>query len=460
MQSNSLKQYTDLYEQHGHDLREGSPEAMNSLRRHAHEFLTGAGTSLPRRGQDGYAHTDLNAMFAPDYGVNIGRLAFRADLPSAFRCGVPNVSSLMGVVANDIFGPGEAMAKRLPEGVTVTTLRRAALTMPEVLEHYYGTVAPADNPAVALNNMLAQDGVLVHIARGVRLPQPVQLIEILGGVTSPLLALRRLLVVLEAGAECRLLVCDHSAPADDVDGHPVRMASDTVVEIDLGPGAHFEYYDMQESAAATDRYACIAVRQSADSTFRSNITTLRCGQTRNDIIVSLDGEGADCRLSGMATAGGMQVVDNSTLVVHNAPHCHSDQLFKYVADDEARCAFEGLIKVQPGAHHTEAYQNNRNILASKGARMHTRPQLEIYCDDVKANHGAATGQLDEEALFYMRTRGIPVDEARTMLMQAFMVDVIDSIMLLPLRERMRQLVSRRFGSPGDMCAACSPEVEP
>lgn len=459
MQSNSLKQYTDLFEQYGHDLCEGSPEAMNRLRRPAYALLADPATLLPRCGQDGYAHTDLNEMFAPDYGVNIGRLGFRADLQSAFRCGVPNVSSLMGVVANDIFGPGEAMAKRLPDGVTVTSLRRAADVVPEVLDRCYGAIAPADNAAVALNNMLAQDGVLVHIARNVKLPQPIQLIEVLGGVTSPLLAVRRILVVLDEGAECRLLVCDHSAPADDADGKSLKMASDTVVEIDLGRGAHFEYYDMQESAPATDRYACIAVRQSAESTFRSNITTLRCGQTRNDILVSLNGEGAQCRLSGMATAAGRQVADNSTLVVHNAPHCYSDQLFKYVADGEARCAFEGLIKVQPGAHHTEAYQSNRNVLASKDARMHTRPQLEIYCDDVKANHGAATGQLDEEALFYMRTRGIPVDEARTMLMQAFMVDVIDTITLMPLRERMRQLVSRRFGNPGDMCAACSPEAE-
>lgn len=461
MENNSLKQYTDLYGQYGPQLRRGAPEALNRHRRAAHALLAAPGTRLPRRGQDGYAHTDLNAMFAPDYGVNIGRLGFRADVAEAFRCGVPNVSALTGVLANDIFGPGEAMARRLPEGVTVTSLSRAGLVCPEILDRYYNTVAPQDNPAVALNTMLVQDGVLVHIARGVRLPQPLQLIEILGGVTSPLLALRRILVVLEAEAEARLLVCDHTARTEDADGHPVPMASDTVVEIDLGPGAHFEYYDMQESGTANARYECVAVRQAAGSAFRSNVSTLRCGQTRNDILVSLDGEGCDCRVSGMAITDGEQVADNSTVVVHNAPHCFSDQLFKYVADGDSRGAFEGRIKVQPGAHHTEAYQNNRNILAGRGARMHTRPQLEIYCDDVRANHGAATGQLDTDALFYMRTRGIPAEEARTMLMQAFMVDVVDTISLTPLRERMRQLVSRRFDNPADSCAACATtSVEP
>lgn len=459
MDNNSLKQYTDLYEQYGAQLRAGAPEALNRRRRQAHTLLTQPETRLPHRGQDGYAHTDLNAMFAPDFGVNIGRLGFRADVAEAFHCGVPNVSALSGVVANDVFGPGEAMAHRLPEGVTVTSLGRAALICPEILDRYYNTVAPATNPAVALNTMLVQDGVLVHIARNVKLPQPLQLIEILGGVTSPLLALRRLLVVLEDNAECRMLVCDHAARTDGADGKPVLLASDTVVEICMAPGSRLEYYDMQESGTGNARYECLAVRQQAGSSFRSNISTLRCGTTRNDITVSLDGEGCECNLSGMAITDGTQVADNSTVVIHNAPHCYSNQLFKYVADGESRGAFEGLIKVQPGAHHTEAYQNNRNILASPGARMHTRPQLEIYCDDVRANHGAATGQLDADALFYMRTRGIPEDEARTMLMQAFMVDVVDTIGLTPLRERMRQLVSRRFDNPADACAACAGETQ-
>lgn len=143
-------------------------------------------------------------------------------------------------------------------------------------------------------------------------------------------------------------------------------------------------------------------------------------------------------------------------MVHNAPHCHSDQLFKYVADGDARCSFEGLIRVQEGAHHTEAYQSNRNILSGADARMHTRPHLEIYCDDVKCSHGAATGQLDSEALFYMRTRGIPEAEARTMLMQAFMADVIETIALVPLRDRIRHLSEMRLGgtAAGD-CTECA-----
>lgn len=456
MDDNALTQYLDLYRRHRQTVCGNAPEALNARRADALRALEGA--RLPRKSTNGNPITDLNAMFAPDYGVNINRLPFTAD-PAAFRCGVPNVSALTGIMANDMFIPGAAMRNRLPEGVTVCTFTEAAKCCPDVLREHYGTVAPLDKATVALNTLLAQDGVLVHVARGVSLSAPLQIIAQLGGVTTPMLALRRLLIVLDEGAQCKILLCDHGLAAG-TDAGAIPMASDSVVEAVLGADAHLEIYDMQESADNTARYAYYGIRQHARSVLRGNLTTLRCGTTRNDIDVDLCGDGAECLLSGMVIAADNQVADNTTVVTHTAPHCHSDQLFKYVVADSARCVFDGLIKVQPGAHHTEAYQNNRNILADAQARMHTRPQLEIYCDDVRANHGSATGQLDREALFYMRTRGIPRDTARTMLMQAFMTDVIDTISLLPLRDRMRQLVARRLDDPADVaaaCAACQPK---
>ena len=445
----SIEQYTELYDEHRHTIEAGAPAAMNAARSRARAALDDM--ELPRKGDDGYAETDLRAMFSTDYGVNVTRLPFRADVAGAFRCGVPNVSTLTGVMANDVFGPSEGLLKRLPEGVTVCTLRQAAERMPEVLERYYDTMTPKDNAAVALNTLLAQDGVLAHFARNVVCDKAIQLVNILGGVTVPLLSMRRFLVVMEAGASGRLLMCDHTAA-----GTEAKMASDTVVEVNMGPGSHLELYDVQESCRSTERYAQLSVRQAADSSLLVNVTCLSCGLTRNDINVELNGEGAECRLYGMTAASAGQRPDNSTLVAHNAPHCHSDQLFKYVADGDARCSFEGLIRVQEGAHHTEAYQSNRNILSGADARMHTRPHLEIYCDDVKCSHGAATGQLDSEALFYMRTRGIPEAEARTMLMQAFMADVIETIALVPLRDRIRHLSEMRLGgtAAGD-CTECA-----
>lgn len=156
----------------------------------------------------------------------------------------------------------------------------------------------------------------------------------------------------------------------------------------------------------------------------------------------------------MAIGSDRQHIDNSSSVVHTGTYGRSNQLFKYVLDDEATGSFGGSIEVAHCSRFVEAYQSNRNILASTSARMHTKPQLLIYNDDVKCSHGATTGQLDDRALFYMRTRGIPEAEARRMLMQAFMVDVIDSIALEPLRDRLRHMVERRFTGDRASCREC------
>ena len=445
---NALQQYIDLYGQHRQLVNDNAPQALNACREAALDTLAGA--HLPRRGEEGYEMSDIEAMFAPDLGVNLARVPFSADIAGAFKCDVPNISTLLGVVANDIFRPTEALLKRLPEGMAVTSFSDAAKRLPGILEKYYATAAPADNVIVALNTLLAQDGVLVYVPRGVNCEKAVQLVNILHTPAS-MLAMRRMLVVLEDNASCRLLNCDHTADNNTAD------TSLGVVEIIQGRGASLEWYDIEESSDSTSKCAYIAANLESGASLRVNTTILTCGKTRNTLRVNLAGEGASCHIAGMAFAGRDQVADTSATVIHAAPRCNSDQLFKYVVDDNARGAFEGLILVKDGAHHTAAYQNNKNIVAAPTAHMHTRPQLEIYCDDVQCSHGAATGQLDERALFYMRSRGIPDAEARTMLTQAFMADVIDTVSLEPLRDRLRHLVEKRLsqGFDNNACDSCA-----
>ena len=444
--TDSVKQYLDLWRDHRDDITAPSPAAMNAVRGDAAAALERLG--LPRRGDEGYTEADVDAMFAPDMGINLKRLPFRADLAAAFRCQVPNITTLMGVVANDMYAPTSTLQRNLPQGVTVCTFAQAPQLLPGVLERYYNNIAPQTG-AVALNTLLAQDGVLVHVSRDVECAKPIQLVNVTGGVNTPMLVFRRLLVVLESGARASVLTCDHS-------GDNLANTTNAVVEVDLGPGSHLDYSDLEESTTATRRYAAITARLAAGARLDCNVTTLACGTTRNDIRVELEGQDAECRLTGIAIADGNQLADNSATVLHNASHCRSDQMFKYVVDQDARGAFQGLIKVAAGAVKTEAYQNNRNVLAAPSARMHTQPQLEIYCDDVRANHGAATGQIDERALFYMQSRGIPRTEARTMLMQAFMADVIDSVAIAPLRDRLRHLVEQRLSGHALNCQTCNP----
>ncbi len=434
---NPLDQYTSLYRNHRDTINTHSPQALNNLRECAMSCLEGA--VLPQRGDEGYHYTSLSDMFAPDLGINITRINFAGDTAAAFRHDVPSVTAAPIIVTNDFFDPGQPALDRMPQGVTVCPFAMANEKCPGVLDRFYGNVAECcANTAVALNTLLVQDGVLVHVARGTKASRPVQIVHLLSA-TQPILAVRRVLVVLEADASLDLVLCDHTHP------QCAPSTSSTVVEIDLAPGANLNLCDLEESAAQTSRQYMIAANIDAAANLHLAPVTLTCGKTRNDIVTSLNAPDAHCSLHGMAITSDSQIADMSSTVLHHTHHCTSNQLVKYVADGESRAAFEGLIKVFDGAHHTEAAQSNRNIVASPLARIHTQPQLEIYCDDVKCSHGAATGSLDERALFYMQSRGIPRSLARNMLMQAFMADVLDNIAIEPLKQRLRQLVERRLG---------------
>lgn len=441
----SLKQYIELYLSHRDTINAGSAQVMNRLRPQALATLEHA--RLPRRGDEGHEAVDVESVMAPDYGVNISRMDLRVDPSLSFHCHVPNLSTLMGIVANDTFHPSATLSANLPEGVTFGSLRKAAESDPELVGGVYGQIAPLTDPCVALNTLLAQDGVWIRIAPGVRLEKPLQLVNIFSALTD-IMAVRRIVIDVEEGASARILVCDHTQDNER------RYLSSQVVEINLAQGASLEYCDLEESTALTSRISQIYVRQHEGSELRINSSALSGGTTRNELHVDLSGQNASAMLSGMAIASGTRIIDNATDVVHSAPRCHSDQLFKYVLDGNSRGGFEGSIKVCPGACLTEAYQSNRNIVAANTAKMHSQPALEIYNDDVKCSHGASTGQLDPEALFYMRSRGIPEAEAKVMLMQAFMVDVIDTVRIDGLRDRLRHLVDMRFSGHEVTCRSC------
>lgn len=443
---NPINQYLELWREHKATLNQGSPARLNTLRGEAADALQGE--ELPRLGDESYVYTSPRDMFAPDYGVNISRINAQADVAAAFKCDVPGISSLLAVTVNDTFHPTDALLNRLPQGVTVCSLRNAAAQCPEILEKHLGTQAQLTNPATAINALLAQDGVLVHVAAGVKLEKPLQLVNIFAAV-RPVMGVRRVLIVLEEGAEASILVCDHTQTPG------VDFLSSEVTEVSLAPGASLSYYHLESSTPTTTRHSDFFATQHDGSQLRVGSFTLACGTTRNNFNIDIRGRRCETTLAGLATAAAEMRVDNNSRVNHLSPKSHSRQLFKYLVDGNARGAFEGRILVTPGADLTEAYQSNRNILASSSARMHTEPQLEIYCDDVKCSHGAATGQLDNEALFYMRTRGIPEHEARIMLMQAFMADVIELVDIPTLQQRLTHLVERQLAGETDYCGDCA-----
>ena len=441
----SEQQYTDLYEQARQTICDHTPEVMNAARDAAFERFKAKG--FPSRKVERYKYTDLQKLFEPDYGVNLNRLEIPVDPYQTFRCDVPNLSTSLYFIVNDAFY-GKSPAKNLPDGVIVGSLSAFAAKRPDIVAKYYNQLAGKDEAAVSdLNTMLAQDGLMVYVPRNTVVDRAVQIINILKTPTENLMVNRRVLIVLEEGAELKMLFCDHAA--DDR-----QFLTTQVIEAFVGDNARLDLYCLEETHYKNVRVSNVYIDQQRNSRVCHNVITLHNGVTRNKLDLTFSGEGAECQCYGCVIADKQQHVDNNTLIVHKVPHCTSNELYKYVLDDKATGAFAGRVLVEHGAQKTTSQMTNQNLTATKEARMYTQPMLEIYADDVKCAHGSTVGQLNDAALFYMRQRGISLPEAKMLLQNAFINEVIDKIELAPLRDRLHYLVEKRFRGELNKCEGC------
>lgn len=439
------KQYIDLYRQAAGMICGHSAGVMNAVRDRAFDDFQRLG--FPSKKVERYKYTDMAALFEPDYGLNLNRLDIPVNPYDVFHCDVPNLSTSLYFVVNDAFYYKMLPKTQLPEGVIVGSLSAVAAERPELVAKYYAKIARTEkDAATALNTMLAQDGLLVYVPKNVKVDRTVQVINILRSDVD-LMVNRRVLIIVEEGADIKLLFCDHAA--DDR-----RFLSTQVIEAFVGNNAALDLYCLEETHAKNVRVSNLYIEQQANSRVNHNIITLHNGVTRNRTDLALVGEGAECRLNGCVIADKQQHVDNNTLIDHKVPHCTSNQLYKYVLDGEATGAFAGRVLVRHGAQKTSSEMRNQNICATNKARMYTQPMLEIYADDVKCAHGSTVGQLNDAALFYMRQRGISLKEAKLLLEFAFVNEVVDSIQLEPLRDRLHHLVEKRFRGELNKCEGC------
>lgn len=440
------QQYIDLFAQYEAMICQHSAEVLNTPRSKAFSDFEKAG--FPTRKQEKYKYIDISKAFEPDYGLNLNRLDIPVNPYEVFKCDVPNMSTALYFMVNDAFYGKILPNVHLPEGVVLGSLRDIARTCPDLVRKYYGRLAETAADAVtAFNTAFVQDGLFIYVPKNVVIEKPIQLVNILRSDIN-LLANRRILIVLEKGAQMRMLACDHAMDN-------VNFLTTQVVEVFVGENAVFDFYELEETHTSCVRISNLYVRQEANSNVLLNGMTLNNGTTRNTTHVTLAGQGAEIQLCGMAIADKNQYVDNNTCIDHQVSNCSSRELFKYVLDEQATGAFAGLVLVRPGAQHTDSLQTNQNLCVTREARMYTQPQLEIYADDVKCSHGATVGQLDENALFYMRTRGITEKEARLLLMFAFVNEVIDKIRLDALKDRLHLLVEKRFRGELNKCQGCS-----
>ena len=425
----AIQQYLDLFASQRTVIEEGSCPVMNAERQTAFDNLQQHG--LPTQKVERYKYTDLEKVLAPDYGLNLKRIPLSVDPFEAYLWSIPKMSADVAYVVHDTVLPAKL------------SFRENA----EVIKPYYNRLATQQRDAVSeLNTMLAQDGILIHIPAGKKLERPLQIVNV-SAATIDFMSNRRVLIVAEEGAEGTILFCDES-PTEQ------RSLTTQVVEIFAGKNSKLHLYSLEETADTHTHLSNMYIEQQERSEVTFNGMTLHNGTTRNMMDVHLVGRHAAINAYGAVIANAQEHVDNNILIDHNAEECTSDLLYKYVLDDKSVGAFAGKVLVQAGAQKTASQETNSNLCVSPDARAYAQPMLEIYADDVKCNHGSTVGKLDENALFYMRQRGIPEQEARLLLQHAFINDVLQHVTLEPLRERLSHLVELRFRGELRHCNGC------
>ncbi len=346
--------------------------------------------------------------------------------------------SFQVALVNGRWAPELSRLEGLPPGVVVQSLAQALATRPGLVEPHLGELARfAAQPFVALNTALWRDGVLLFVPRGTVVERPVNLILAARPGAEPTAFFPRLLVVAEESSQLTVFE-QHVSVGDGV------HFTCPVLEIRVGANATVDHYKLQRESVEAFHMSTLHVEQARDSTFSSHCLSWGGAIVRNDVNAVLAGEGSHSTLNGLYMVEGRQLVDNHMRIEHAAPHCASRELYKGILEGQSRAVFTGRIYVHPGAQKTDGVQTNRNLLLSKEALCNSQPQLEIFADDVKCTHGSTVGQLDDTAVFYLRSRGIGEEAARSLLTYAFASDIVHRIKVAPVRRDLEEFLFRRL----------------
>lgn len=347
-----------------------------------------------------------------------------------------STASIRAVIINGRVSREHSTLATLPPGVTISTKQEAWDTMPA----HEGPSLKSDHPFVLLNTAFFEDGIFVHIAPKTIVTEPIHIVCVAEPGAEPTMVLPRVFVVVGEQAQVSLVESYTGR-----EGAPVLTTA--VTEFLVGPGAVVDHVKVQQEAATTFHMASTFVHLHRASRFTSQAVTFGGRIARNDISATLAGEGAECTLNGLYVADGETLVDTHTTIDHAQPHCPSHEVYKGILAGKARGVFNGKIIVRPDAQKTDAKQTNKALLLSPDATINTKPQLEIFADDVKCTHGATIGQLDDDQLFYLQARGIGRVDARNMLIHAFASDVLNGIPHADLRDQLEAALVSKLHLP-------------
>lgn len=437
--------FIELYQKNLEIIKNGSPEYINEVREKAFEQFKVLG--IPDKKNENYKYTDLNKEFDNGYKNYFSPKNIQFQINDIFSCDVPNLNTKVILLLNGWYYDRENLMTELPGGAVIGSFQKATELYPDLVKKHFTKYANCEKEGlVALNTAFVKDGVFLHVPKGVVIEKPIQIINILmddeEGFTQ-----HRNLFILEENSQASVVICDHTLSKPN-------FLTNSVTEIYVGQNASLEYSRMQNEHNGSRQVSHLYFNQEKDSRVNANTISLHGGLIRNNVNVLLNGEGCDNTTTGLYFTDKGQHIDNYMFMDHAHPNCISNQLFKGVLDDYATGAFSGKVLVRKDAQKTQAYQTNNNILLTDDVDIKTKPQLEIYADDVKCSHGATVGQLDEDAMFYLRARGIPEKEAKLLLMYAFANDVIKTIQVPALQERIQDLVDKRLRGELSRCNSC------
>jgi len=426
-------------------LKDNSPGMIEQRTKAIQSFKT---AGFPTIKTEKWRETDLSKMLATDYSFYF-EPTFRPgiDLSGIFQCNIPHLDTNMVPQLNGWFVSDNGPVKTTPEGVIVGSYHAVKKYFPDLFNQYAGKIADITKSSmVALNTAFATDGTFIYVPDNVHVQLPMHMVNIIKHDRSIFIQNRNL-VVLGRNARLQLVQCD-----DSVDQQ--QSFTNSVTEIFIGQNAFLDHYKLQNKNNSSTFINTSFFSLERDARLNTNGITLNGGLIRNETYVTLNGENSEANIMGAYLMDRTQHVDNHVFVDHKYPNCISNELFKGILDDSASAVFNGHILVRRDAQKTNAYQNNKNILLTDKAIVYTKPFLEIYADDVKCSHGATIGQLDQNAMFYLKSRGIGEKNARLLLMYAFAAEIINHITIEPLKIRIDDMVKKRLRGELSICDKC------
>ncbi len=401
---------------------------------------------LPSKKLENWRHQPIDELVEDQYDIQLQPNPYRP-VDEIFKCKVHNIDTNMFTFLNGWYIHKNNPLTIFPEGIIVGSLNAAIERFPELVFPYLAKQdLEQSDSMIAFNEMFFNDGIFIYIPDNIIVSKPMQIIYLVDSDQN-LMIHNRNLIIVGKNSSLSLVHCDDSLNFK-------KTLINNVTEVYLSEHATFNHYKMENKDADSLLVNHLFIEQKTSSKFFSNVITFNAGYVRNMIKVDLIEPFADAKLYGLYLVDKKQYVDNQIYVNHSATDCTSYQLYKGIADDEAAANFNGHILVKKDSQRTVAFQTNRNIALTDNAKITTKPFLEIYADDVQCSHGATIGQLDENAMFYLRSRGICERSARMLLMYAFANEVVNFIEITSLQERYTDMVKKRLSGELTVCDQC------